>query len=177
MAMIHAFCQDDLGHRLQRLQSPRRCVMRRLAMAADTNKQRDSKLRPIAAGQLRSWTAIRDFLVETLPGCRQPSANGREAIRVAGKVLAYLACNERSRPVGLPDNEEFVIMRIDLDRREHLLELNPEAFFVTPHYQTYPGVIVRLSTVNQRQFGDLLVDAWRLLAPRRLVRDWDAKVS
>jgi hypothetical protein len=28
--------------------------------------------------------------------------------------------------------------------------------------------------VDQKQLGDLLVDAWRLVAPKRLVRDWDA---
>jgi hypothetical protein len=43
------------------------------------------------------------------------------------------------------------MVRMDLDRREHLLDLNPEAFFVTPHYKSYPGVIVRLSTVDQKQ--------------------------
>jgi hypothetical protein len=100
---------------------------------------------------------------------------GRKVVRVAGKALAYLASNERSRPSGVPDNEEFVIVRIDLDRREHLLESNPEAFFVTPHYKNYPGLIVRLSTVNPEQLRDLLVDAWRLVAPKRLVRDWEAK--
>jgi uncharacterized protein YdhG (YjbR/CyaY superfamily) len=89
-------------------------------------------------------------------------------VRVAGKVLAYLANNDRSRPSGVPDNEEFVIVRMNLDRREHLLESNPEAFFVTPHYKTYPGVIVRLSTVDEWQLRDLLTEAWRLVAPKRL---------
>jgi hypothetical protein len=69
-----------------------------------------------------------------------------------------------------------VILRIDLFRRELLLGSDPEAFFVTPHYKNYPGVIVRLSTVDQKQLKDLLVDAWRLAAPKRLVRDWDATV-
>jgi hypothetical protein len=98
-------------------------------------------------------------------------------VRVAGKVLAYLANNDRSRPSGVPDNEEFVIIRINFDHREQLLELNPEAFFVTPHYKTYPGVIVRLSTVDQRQLRELLVEAWQLVAPKRLVRDLDAKLN
>jgi hypothetical protein len=71
-------------------------------------------------------------------------------VRVAGKALAYLACNQRSRPGGVPENEEFVIVRSDFATRERLLESNPEAFFVTPHYQGYRGVIVRLSAMDTR---------------------------
>ncbi|MBV8549864.1 MAG: MmcQ/YjbR family DNA-binding protein [Acidobacteriaceae bacterium] len=148
--------------------------MRRTESTTGTNKRRSGKLTLIDAGCLQSWTAVCDFL-ENFPGCQKEAAGGREVVRVAGKVLAYLACNERSRPGGVPDNEEFVIVRIDFGRREHLLELSPESFFVTPHYKSYPGVIVRLSTVDQKQLRDLLVDAWRLVAPKRLVRDWDAK--
>jgi hypothetical protein len=150
--------------------------MKRNKSATSTNRLRSGKRRLIDAGGLRSWTAVRDFLSENFPGCEKEPAGAREVVRVAGKVLAYLAVNERSRPNGEPGNEEFVIVRIDLDRREHLLELNPEAFFVTPHYKSYPGVIVRLSTVDQKQLRDLLVDAWRLVAPKRLVREWDAEL-
>jgi hypothetical protein len=149
--------------------------MKRTESTTSTNKHRSGELRLIDAACLRSWTAVCDFLGETFPGCQKPAVNGREVVRVAGKIVAYLAGNERSRPRGVPDNEEFVIVRINFDKREHLLELNPDAFFVTPHYKNYPGVIVRLSTVDQKQLRDLLVDAWRLVAPRRLVRDWDAK--
>jgi hypothetical protein len=139
------------------------------------NKRRTAKLKVGDAGYLRSWSAVCDFLLEVFPGCEKEPAGGREVVRVAGKVLAYPAINERSRPGGVASNEEFVIVRIDFERREHLLELNPEAFYVTPHYRTYPGVIVRLSTVDQKQLRDLLVDAWRLVAPKRLVRDWDGQ--
>jgi hypothetical protein len=150
--------------------------MKRNKSATSTDRRRSGKRRLIDAGGLRSWTAVRDFLIENFPGCEKEPAGAREVVRVAGKVLAYLAVNERSRPSGEPGNEEFVIVRIDLDRREHLLELNPEAFFVTPHYKSYPGVIVRLSTVDQKQLRELLVDAWRLVAPKRLVRQWDAEL-
>jgi hypothetical protein len=150
-------------------------LMRRTKSTTSTNRRRSGKRLLIDAGGLRSWTAARDFLIEIFPACEKEPAGGREVVRVAGKLLAYLAINERSRPSGVPGNEEFVIVRVDLDRREHLLELNPEAFFVTPHYKSYPGVIVRLSTVDQKQLRDLLVYAWRLVAPKRLVRDWDAE--
>jgi len=120
---------------------------------------------------LHTWTDVADFLIATFPGCQKDEGAGREVVRVAGKVLAYSAANERSRPSAAPSNEEFVIVRIDLARREQLLDLNPEAYFVTPHYKTYPGVIVRLSTVDQQQLKALLADSWRLVAPKRLVRE------
>jgi hypothetical protein len=115
------------------------------------SRRRSTTKRPNSRHRLGSWGAVCDFLSETCPGCKKESDGDREVVRVAGKVLAYLANNDRSRPSGVPDNEEFVIIRINFDHREQLLELNPEAFFVTPHYKTYPGVIVRLSTVDQRQ--------------------------
>ena len=102
---------------------------------------------------------------------------GREAVRAGGKVLAYLAVNERSRAPGLPANEEFVVVRIGFDRRAELLESNPEAYFVTPHYRNWPAVIVRLTTADQRELRELLGESWRFVAPKRLVREWDAKRS
>jgi hypothetical protein len=47
------------------------------------------------------------------------------------------------------------------------------AGFVTPRYQTYPGVIVRLATVQPDHLRNLLTEAWRLVAPKRLVRELD----
>lgn len=35
-------------------------------------------------------------------------------------------------------------------------------------------MIVRLATVDPDQLRELLVDAWRLVAPKRLVRGYDA---
>jgi hypothetical protein len=131
-------------------------------------------MRRTQAGPLRSWAAICDFLLTTFPSCEKDPTGKREVVKLAGKAVAYLAANERSRPSGVAANEEFVIVRIPLKERAQLLESNPEAFFVTPHYEGYPGVIVRISTVDQKQLRGLLVGAWRLVAPKRLVRDWDA---
>ncbi len=57
--------------------------------------------------------------------------------------------------------------------RAALLAEDPETFFVTPHYQDYPGVIVRLATARPDQLRELLTEAWRLVAPKRLVREFD----
>src|SRR5437868_656941 len=93
-------------------------LMRGTESTNGTNTRRRGKLRRIDDGCLLSWTAVRDFLEQIFPGCEKEATGGREVIRVGGKVFAYLASNERSRPSGAPENEEFVIVRIDFDRRE-----------------------------------------------------------
>ena len=87
--------------------------------------------------------------------------------------MAFPARNERSRPHGYDDDEEFVVVKVDRDEREGLLEQDPDTFFVTPHYETYPGVIVRLASVDQDELRGLLTDAWRRTVPKRLVRQWE----
>jgi hypothetical protein len=123
---------------------------------------------------MMTWEKICAML-EELPGAAQDPPGGREVVRVFGKVVAYPAANERSRPDGYPENEEFVIIKTDYSERAALLQQDSQTFFVTPHYQDYPGVIVRLSTVKPDQLRELLTDAWRLVAPKRLVRDMEQK--
>jgi hypothetical protein len=117
-----------------------------------------------------TWRTVCEFL-ERLPGAEQDEPLGREVVRVRGKVVAYPATNDRSRPPGADPDEEFLVLKIDRTEREALLRSDPETYFVTPHYRTYPGVIVRLATVPPDQLGELLVEAWRMVAPKRLVAE------
>ena len=41
--------------------------------------------------------------------------------------------------------------------------------------QTYRGVLARLATVQNDELRELLIDAWRMVAPKRLVRELDAE--
>jgi hypothetical protein len=63
---------------------------------------------------------------------------------------------------------------IDLGEREALLQGQPGAFFSTPHYDGYPYVLVRLETVDPEELAELIEDAWRIRAPKRLVKAYDA---
>jgi hypothetical protein len=123
-------------------------------------------------GRVATWETVRTVL-QALPGTEQGRLHDNPAVRVHGKLVAYLTNNPRSRPADAPDHEEFLVIRCDLAERAALLAEDPETFFVTPHYQTYPGVIVRLATVRPDQLRELLTEAWRLVAPKRLVRELD----
>lgn len=123
---------------------------------------------------MRTWQDVSDFL-ESFPEARAepPGAVWGETVRVGKKVIAFPGRNERSRAPGASDDEEFVIIRVDRSEREALLHQDPHTFIVTPHYENYPGVIVRLATVDEEQLRELLTDAWRLVAPKKLVREWE----
>lgn len=126
-----------------------------------------------------TWESVCETLT-TLPGAEFDPGNvvfGRGVVRVKGKVVAYPAGGERGTPPDAEPGDEFVFVKAARSEREALLQQDPHTFFLTPHYQNSPGVIVRLSSVDQHQLDELLVSAWREVAPKRLVREYDDRSS
>ena len=100
-----------------------------------------------------------------LPGVEIGTSFGTPALRVRGKGL----CRLRTNP------DALVLRVADMGEREALLQGQPEAFFTTPHYDGYPYVLVRLEAVDPVELGELLEEAWRVRAPKRVVKAWDAE--
>jgi hypothetical protein len=90
---------------------------------------------------------------------------GTPALQVRGKRM----CRMRTNP------DALVLRVIDLGEREALLQGQPDAFFSTPHYDGYPYVLVKLETVDPTELAELIEEAWRIRAPKRLVKTWDAR--
>ena len=95
-------------------------------------------------------------------------------VRVRGKVIAYPAGGDRGSPPDAVPGEQFLFVKTAAAEREALLQQDAHTFFLTPHYETSRGVIVRLSSVDPSQLEELLVGAWREVAPKRLVREFDS---
>jgi hypothetical protein len=56
--------------------------------------------------------------------------------------------------------------------KDMLLASDPDKFFTEPHYNGFPAVLVRLPAIQADELRELITDAWRCQAPRKLVRDW-----
>jgi hypothetical protein len=97
------------------------------------------------------------------PGVEEGTSYGTPALRVRGKGM----CRLRTDP------DALVVRVIDLDDREALLRGRPDVFFTTPHYDSYPYVLVRLDIVEPKLLAELLEDAWRIRAPKRLAAEYD----
>jgi hypothetical protein len=85
-------------------------------------------------------------------------------LRVKGKGM----CRLRTDP------DALVVRVLDVADREALLQGNPRVYFSTPHYDGYPYVLVRLDRVSRKELAELLEDAWRIRAPKRLVAAYDS---
>lgn len=93
-----------------------------------------------------------------LPGVTSGTSYGTPALHVCKKFLARLK-----------EDGDSVAIRLDFADREVLLEAEPRAFYLTDHYRPYPAVLMRLSQVSEGIAVELLAQAWRCAAPRRLV--------
>jgi len=100
-----------------------------------------------------------------LPGVEVGTSYGTPALRVRGKGM----CRLRTNP------DALVVRVTDMGEREALLQGDPGAFFTTPHYDGWPYVLVRLETVDPVELAELIEDAWRVFAAKRVVAAWDAE--
>ncbi len=73
------------------------------------------------------------------------------------------------------DGETLVVRVVDLEDKEALLRSDSHVFFTTPHYDGYPYVLVRLAQIPPGQLRELIEDAWRLSAPKRVLAAYDAE--
>jgi hypothetical protein len=73
----------------------------------------------------------------------------------------------------VPQPEVLAVRVSGEEEKRELVAADPEKYFTEPHYNGYPAVLVRLAAVEVDELTELVTDAWRLQAPRRLVKEHD----
>ncbi|OXE36363.1 MAG: hypothetical protein CGW95_08095 [Phenylobacterium zucineum] len=105
-----------------------------------------------------------DAIVMSFPGTEKAMSYGSPAYKVNGKFFTRLRREDQS----------MVLMGISMDEREMLLEAEPGTFHLTPHYKDYPSVLARIATLHPGSFRNFLERRWRTIAPKKIVKDYDA---
>ena len=85
--------------------------------------------------------------------------DGSPVLKLRGVFLAGLATHRSAEPGTL-------VVRSDFEERDWLRADAPETYYVTPYYQPYPVVLVRLSGVDRDALRDLLSVSWRHAASK-----------
>jgi hypothetical protein len=89
-----------------------------------------------------------------LPDVEESTMYGAPALKVRGKLLACMASHKSAEPGSL-------VVRIGFEDREALLADDPRTYYVKPHYQDHPAVLVRLALIDREALRDLLRSSWR----------------
>jgi hypothetical protein len=92
-----------------------------------------------------------------LPEATERETWGTPTFRVRGKIFVMFAEGEREAWVKSTHDEQRALTQMD-----------PVTFFVPPYVGPSGWVGVRLRTVDRDEMRELLTEAWRLTAPKRL---------
>src|SRR4051812_1796490 len=85
-----------------------------------------------------------------LPGVEESTSYGTVAFKVTGKLF-----------VRVLDDDALIATRIDRALRPALIASAPKIFSLTPHYENYPWVLVRLAQISPAKLGGVLEASWR----------------
>jgi hypothetical protein len=105
-------------------------------------------------------------LALALPGVEERTSYGTTAFKVGGKLFARFH-----------QDGESLAVKVEFAAREVLMGVNPRTFYITDHYRCWPWMLVRISSVDADELRGLLEDAWRRLAPKRLLATWESSAN
>ena len=102
-------------------------------------------------------------LALTLPRSYEAVVRDRVKFRV-GRIV-YLAFSR---------DESLMGFAFPKEERDGLIASAPETFLMPkPSDQRYNWVVVRLGAIDHEEMRELVVDAWRMVVPKRVAREFE----
>jgi hypothetical protein len=84
-----------------------------------------------------------------LPGVEESTMYGSPALKLGGRLVACMASHKSAEPGTL-------VLRTTFEQREAMIAEEPETYYLKPHYEAFPVVLIRLSRVSRDAVHDLL---------------------
>jgi hypothetical protein len=100
----------------------------------------------------------------SLPHTTEKPSYGTPGFRVKDRLFARIR----------EEGDVLVLWCADEGEKHALIASEPEKFFTTSHYDGHPIVLVRFEALDVDELSELLTESWRLRAPARLVKMFDA---
>lgn len=114
-----------------------------------------------------TWPKLKALALSLkLPNVVETTSWGQPTLKAHGKLWAWWS-----------PHEDAPVFKVSKEEREILLAAEPERYFVTPHYQGHALVLVRPDKLDPDWARDRLLQAWRDMAPKKLLKEFDARVG
>jgi hypothetical protein len=112
----------------------------------------------VTIGQVRAFAM-------TLPGTYETLVRDRVKFRVGRYVYVAFSRDESQMGFGFPKAE-----------REAIVRSEPEKFLMPSRGDLrYHWLQVRMSAIDETEMRELVLDAWRMAAPRRAVAEYEGR--
>jgi len=113
--------------------------------------------RGVTYEQVKEWALA-------LPGAAEVFVEewGHPTLRVNNKMFA----------AGSPESPTMSVKASTEDQAE-LIASDPDTYSIAPYTGRYGWVQVQLSQVDPAEMRELIIEAWRLTAPKRLLTTYD----
>jgi len=105
-----------------------------------------------------NWDDVRRIAL-SLPGVEETTSYGQPCFKVNGRPFVNTGRVEGAIVTRAPDEE-----------RDLLISANPAAYFVTPHYDGWEAVLVRLDAVDEDELAGRLEDSWEFMSSKKPAR-------
>jgi hypothetical protein len=100
----------------------------------------------------------------SLPHTSEKPSYGMPGFRVKGRLFARIR----------EEGDVLVLWCAEEGEKHALIASEPDKFFTIPHYDGYPMVLVRFGAIDVDELTELLTESWRLRAPAKAVKLFDA---
>lgn len=101
-------------------------------------------------------------LALSLPGAEERETWGTATFRVRSKIFAMFT-----------DDERDIWVKTTHDEQRALTAMDPDTFFVPPYVGPSGWVGARVGRADRHEMRELLIEAWRMTAPKRAVKAFD----
>ncbi|MES1197467.1 MAG: MmcQ/YjbR family DNA-binding protein [Pseudomonadota bacterium] len=102
-------------------------------------------------------------LAKELPEVEESTSWGSPSLKVRGKYIGGFNTGEKA----------FVFRVASIEDQAFLLEAAPHVYYITDHYKGYPAILARPSRLTKKEARGRLEQAWRIQAPKTLVKKYD----
>jgi hypothetical protein len=109
------------------------------------------------------WEAVAAFAL-SLPATELSTSYRQPAVKVDGKAFVSTGHEPGSFHVRAPHDEKAV-----------LIETDPGTFWQTPHYEGWPGLLVRFGSTDPDRVRLVVTRAWWDMAKPATRRAWGAR--
>ena len=95
----------------------------------------------------------------SLPNVEQTTSWGAPTLKVRGQMMACQAIHKAAEP-------NTLVVCMPIADRDELIAADPDTYYLKPHYEGYPCVLVRLSKIQPDALRDLLRMGWEFAGSR-----------